>query len=442
MVDRTLSVSLGRVLLALVFLGTSASVTVADPPKTKPAPEKKKPVPKGDKKAPPAPAAAKPGPPPAKPVTSPPPDPAKIKAEQERQRKAKLREEAGKYYVEGLQLYKKELYNAAIKVFRKSYKIFPMPITVYNIAKSYERLGVAESCILWFEKYVKLFQKQNKKDPNDILDIKNAISKCRLGLRLEITFESEPKGASVYIGGTDKLRGQTPMRTKLKPGTHKITLKMAGFVIVKRKIVVRKGESRKLFFKLEKLTKAGRVKIKCNIRGASIFLDGRNVGRTPFVQALVLNEGSHQITVEKDDYESVNKTIDVRADQTYEVDASLWLKTAPQTWKKPVGWVSISFGLLLITGGFAAGYYVDNYGIFQGTDDFKLYTSLQKVGYIGGGILTGLGLTLLIWEAVGRGRSVKKRDKLTLDETPRRPIVTPLVSIRDGGGFVGAHLRF
>ena len=425
MVERSMSMS--RVLVALVFLGMTVSPALADTPKKTP------PVSK------PAPPVAKPAPPVAKPA---PPDPAKVKAEAERKRRAKLREEAGRHYVEGLQAYKKDLYQAAIRSFERSYKIFPMLITIYNIAKSYERLGVAEKCIFWFEKYVKSFRKKKKKDPNDINDIKNAISKCRLGTKLEITVESDPKGVSVYIDGTEGLRGQTPMTTKLKPGTHNLTLKLAGYVTLKRKILVRLGESRKLFFKLEKIRRAGKVRITSNVRGANIFVDGRNVGRTPFRQKLVLPEGTHQITVEKEDYSPVNKTIEVVADQSYEVDASLWLRNPPSTWKNPVGWTSMSFGLILIAGGFGAGYYVDNYQVFQGTPDFKFYTMLQKVGYIGGGVLAGVGLTLLIWEAVARGRAIKDKDKISSNDTAPRLRLTPLVSVREGGGFVGAHLRF
>lgn len=451
MAEGTMSVCAKAGLLALMLtLGLASPVGAEGPKKKTPAvtkkvaktPSKEKKKPTGDKGT--VPVEKREGTQPQAPpkTEAPPVDPAKAKAAKEKARKEALIEEAGKYYTEGLQLYKKDLYSQAIKAFQKSYDIYPMLITIYNIAKSYERLGVAESCIEWFERYVKRYRKENKKDPNDINDIKNAMSKCRLGLRLEITFESEPTGASVYIDGDDALVGQTTLKTKLQPGTHKVLIKFPGYVPVRRKIVVRKGESRKLFFKLEKVMRSGTLKVNSNIRGASIFVDGRNVGRTPFSQAIVIKEGRHQVTVEKEDYVPVTKTIQVLAKQKYEVDASLWLKNPPGTWKKPVGWTSLTFGALLITGGFAAGYYVDNYRIFQGTEDFKLYTMLQKVGYIGGGVLAGSGLILLIWEAVGQGRAIKPKDALSGHEKRPRFQVTPLLSVHQTGGSLGAHVRF
>jgi tetratricopeptide (TPR) repeat protein len=413
--------------------------------------KKKKPAPPAKKTLPPAATPAKTAPAPAK---VDPAQAAKAKKEAakakkeaakakkeaaEKARQGKLREQAGQYYLEGRDLYVKELYNAAIKAFRKSYSIFPMEVTVYNIAKSYEKLGVSSECILWFERYIGLYRKKNKKDPPDILDINNAMSKCRLGLELKVTIESEPKGAFVYIDSEDKLTGQTPITTKLKPGTHTITLRSKGYENYKKKVQVRRGESRRLFLKMEKIRISGKITITTNIRGASIFVDGRNIGRTPYKEAITLPEGRHQIAVEKDEYEAVTRTIDVNANQTQNVDASLFLKDSPTTWKKGVGWTAFTLGTLLLAGGFGAGYYADT--LFQGTEDFILYAKLQKVGYIGGGILAGVGVTLLIWESIGR-KTIKAKDRLSRFDSTLKPSISPVWSISPNGGFVGAHVRF
>jgi hypothetical protein len=352
---------------------------------------------------------------------------------------ARKKAKAAKYYMEGQKLYSQELYLSALRVFSKSYELFQTPPTLYNMAKCYEKLGEAEKCIEGFERYVDSYRKKNAKEPPDIIDIKNAMSKCRLGLRLEVTIESDPLGASVYLDDTQVLVGQTPLKTSVDPGSYTLYLKADGHVALTRTIVIRQGESRKLFFKLEPLRKAGRVKIDCNIAGASIFLNGRNVGRTPFREHLVLKEGLHQILVEKEDYVSVNRSLTVKADQGYIVDAGMWLKNPPSTWKGPVGWTSLIVGALLMGGGYGAGYYADT--LFTGTPDFDLYAMLQQVGYGAGGGLAGIGLTLLIWEAVG-GNAIKAKDAITEFQAPKGLTLHPLVRVEARRAIFGADVRF
>ena len=61
---------------------------------------------------------------------------------------------AERHFAEGKRLFKQQLYLAAIAAFKRSLKIIPHPTTIYNIAKSYEKLGVAGLCIQWFDKYL------------------------------------------------------------------------------------------------------------------------------------------------------------------------------------------------------------------------------------------------------------------------------------------------
>jgi hypothetical protein len=351
---------------------------------------------------------------------------------------ARKREDAANLYNEGVELYGKELYMGAIKAFKKAYELFPAPRPLYNIAKSYEKLGVSEECISWYEKYVAEYTKVNGHEPPDVVDIRNSIAKCQLGARLEITIASDPSGANVFLGDRTKLLGQTPYKTTLDPGEYTLYLESKGFAPLNKKFVVRKGEAQKFTFKLDKLSRVGAVTVKTNVRGATLYVDGQNVGRTPYRDELVLEEGRHQISLDKDAYEPVEQTVVLGVNQKVEVEANLWLRDPPYTWKGYVGWTAISLGALMVGGGFAAATHADT--LFQGTGDFDTFVMLQNVGYIGGGSLAGIGLLLVILEAVDT-KAIRDEDALT-ETTAAAPRFTPAVSAGPGGGFVGADVRF
>jgi len=58
------------------------------------------------------------------------------------------------YYIEGEELFKKELYAAAIENFKKANDIIPHPVNLYNIARAHEKLGDAEDCRKGHQEYL------------------------------------------------------------------------------------------------------------------------------------------------------------------------------------------------------------------------------------------------------------------------------------------------
>ena len=66
------------------------------------------------------------------------------------------------------------------------------------------------------------------------------------------------------------------------------------------------------------------VRITANVRGASVYLDGRYQGRTP--QTLRLREGTYEFEVEARGYERFRQQVTIRADRT--INAQLLPPTA------------------------------------------------------------------------------------------------------------------
>lgn len=339
------------------------------------------------------------------------------------------------FYEEGQALFKKELYSAAIENFRKAHEIIPHPVNLYNIARAYEKLGDADNCVKMYEEYLDFYKRKNNgKDPSDVVDVRASIAKCQLLQRPAVTIESDPPGASIYLDDKGKLVGQTPFTVKLDPGKYKLFLNLDGHVPFEQDLEVRPGQPLTLRFKLEKFQRVGNIRVKANVRGASLFIDGRNVGLTPYTELITVDEGPHQIAVSKDEYVPFNKEVKVTVNETVEVVSELYLREAPYTWKGYVGWTAIVLGLGAGVGGVLAGGEADKY--FKDTDDFDKWATLQKVGYGVGGTLIGAGILLVVLEATDTS-IIKSEDEL--DPVARTPSVTPFVS---AGGLVGADVRF
>lgn len=351
---------------------------------------------------------------------------------------------AGEYFKEGRALFNKGLYSAAIEAFKKAYALVPHPTALYNIARSHEKLGDAENCVKVYGEYVDLYKRMNNgKDPDDIIDVRAAVAKCQLLQRPKISIGSEPPDAKVYIDDKAKLLGQTPYDTTLDPGKYKLYLVLDGYVPFEETFEVRAGEPVNLRFRLEKFQRVGTIRVKSNVRGAQIFIDGRNVGLTPYTEPITLDEGPHQVSVKKDDYTGFAKEVPVVVNEQTEVVSEIFLRDSPMTWKGYVGWSALVVGVGLGVGGFFAGQEADTF--FNDTNDFDTWSTYQKLGYGIGGALVGVGIGLLIWEATDTDL-VDSDDELDpyaeLPSPKLMPLVSAMPTERGFGAVVGAGMRF
>lgn len=349
------------------------------------------------------------------------------------------KQRAFEFYTEGQRLFDASLFAAAIENFTKAHEILPHPVNLYNIARAYENLGDGANCIKFYDDYLELHRKREGNEPGDAKNVRASIAKCRLLLRSEVSVGSDPVGAKVYINDKDNLLGQTPYTTTLEPGRYTLFLVLDGHLPFEESFEVRAGEPLRLFFKLEKFQRVGKLRVKSNVRDAQLFIDGRNVGLTPYRDPITLDEGPHQVAVKKDDYASFAKEVTVVVNEEHEIVSEIFLADAPMTWKGYVGWTSVVAGALLAGGGVAAGLQANNF--FAGSDDFEQWAGLQKIGYGAGGGLLGVGVLLLILEATDQS-IVRDADRLEPYADRKSPSVTPIFAVEGSGGLLGADVRF
>jgi tetratricopeptide (TPR) repeat protein len=303
-------------------------------------------------------------------------------------------------------------YRECVQFYVQAQDIAPYAEINFNIAKCYERNDQIEEAMGAFEKYLSAHQLQYEKPAADEQVVRQRINQLRAQLKTEMILNSDPSGADVYLGQERSIAGQTPLVLQLKPGTYRITLEMAEFETVSRDISV-SDRPLQLMFPLKKIVPLGRVRVDVNLRGARIFLDGKNIGISPFREMLPLDEGRHQVVVERDDFESHNQFFWIERGSDVVLPVSLLPLHTGLTWRARLGYPLLALGLGAIGGGY---FFMTRADLeFQGTPAFEDMALYQNIGYIGGGFLTATGLALALWDHL---RSPIDPDDLVEAEQP------------------------
>ncbi len=99
-------------------------------------------------------------------------------------------------------------FEAAIEEFKAAFDIKPTPAVLFNIGKSYEKMGRYEEAIDYLQQYLEL-------DPNatDRADVEEQVRRLKKSIRerfQELSVSSEPAGADIYLDDRNTgLQGQT-----------------------------------------------------------------------------------------------------------------------------------------------------------------------------------------------------------------------------------------
>jgi hypothetical protein len=138
-----------------------------------------------------------------------------------------------------------------------------------------------------------------------------------------IHVESVPSGAGVNIDGWDK--GKTPVTvSQVKPGSHTITVKLAGYSDYTNSIEVKAGyrTSVTVPLKQESQTGSGTLTVRSNPTGATVYLDGDKKGTAP-LELQNVPAGSHKVLLTMQGYGDSSQTVEMTDGSNKEVSVSL-----------------------------------------------------------------------------------------------------------------------
>ncbi|MDP6433716.1 MAG: PEGA domain-containing protein, partial [Candidatus Scalindua sp.] len=131
--------------------------------------------------------------------------------------------------------------------------------------------------------------------------------------------DSVPASATIYLDG--KKTGTTPdTLMSATPGIHKIEVKMDGYEVWSKMVNVKADKNKALTAALQKM--AGSISIESEPAKASIFIDGKEFGRTPAMRKSI-DHGKHEVEVRMEGYKVWSKIVNLKAGKEKLLTATL-----------------------------------------------------------------------------------------------------------------------
>lgn len=133
-----------------------------------------------------------------------------------------------------------------------------------------------------------------------------------------LNIQTEPNGASVTIDGREL--GQTPLSESIAAGEYLLEINLDGYETVKGNVEVEAARQNNLSIPLEatesnpfEVNSEGFLNIETEPSGATVTIDGRELGQTPLSESIAAGEYTLEISL--DGYETVNGRANVEADK-------------------------------------------------------------------------------------------------------------------------------
>lgn len=132
-----------------------------------------------------------------------------------------------------------------------------------------------------------------------VLAVTGLLPGCGRNVPAKLLVESEPKGAVVFLDGTEI--GTTPATFEsLKPGRRRVTLTYPGYREWSTEVELLPGKEHKVSANLSPLPPEAVFEVRSEPAGADVFIDGRYCGQTPV--KVEIPQSAFCLTVEKPGY--------------------------------------------------------------------------------------------------------------------------------------------
>lgn len=226
--------------------------------------------------------------------------------------------DARRHFKAGLDLMKVEDWPGAVAAFETSVGFYANVPNLYNLANGYKATHRYGEALTTLRRLQSEFGSQMGEDV--VRDVRTMVEDIQR-IVARVLIRVDPPRAQVSIDGRPIASGDLATPFVLGPGDHEIRVTLEGFSSATRSVRLSPGTSTTETFSLEPL--AGRVSIQSVPEGASVSVDGRPVGVTPIRGGLDLPPGEHTFLLSKGGYESVTRTMEVRAGATVDLDITL-----------------------------------------------------------------------------------------------------------------------
>jgi hypothetical protein len=156
----------------------------------------------------------------------------------------------------------------------------------------------------------------------------DALSSLRAS-RGRIALSVFPATATVTVDGEPLALDASGGVAWVAPGPHTVRAEAEGFEPAERAVEVALGEAKDVRVELQAVAGAPTLSLDANVAGATVLVDGRAVGTTP-MSTLPLEEGAHEVRVEKPGYEPWARTVTIARGEPVALRADLVTQVVAQ----------------------------------------------------------------------------------------------------------------
>ncbi len=210
---------------------------------------------------------------------------------------------ARRHFETGASLYVEGNYEGALAAFDESYRIRQIPVVLFNLAQTYRRLYRYEEAIEAYRRYLRTAENLPTADATAVRATITELSRALA----PVTITTDVPNAEVRVD--DRIVGTTPLDgpLALAAGTRHVEASLDGHVTVREDVTVVGGEALTVRLRLPPADTAGTLRVRANVDGSAVRIDGVAVGIAPVERRL--GSGGHQVEVAADGFEPYRNEI-------------------------------------------------------------------------------------------------------------------------------------
>jgi hypothetical protein len=303
---------------------------------------------------------------------------------------------------QGREAYRTGNYAEAYRLFEHSLQLHENPKIIYNLARTKEKLADYKAAVQLLDRYLDAYRRHNggqePADVNDVQRLQRDLKQRAFEALPEVSIQSHPSGAQVFVGEGGSTLGSTPLVTHMEPGRYKVTIKLPNYADAEAELAVPVSGRVNLMLSLKSKLKRAGLSVWANVRGAQIIVDGKTMAVTPFSGTLDLDAGKHQVLLSREGYKPVEESVTLPDEQVLVARYEMRPSVKTGSFRPWLGSLLAIAGGGSIAGGYAARSAAEEE--YTGSPRFRELESWQNRGYRIGSGLIALGVAFVVWDAV------------------------------------------
>lgn len=205
----------------------------------------------------------------------------------------------------GVQLAREGDFAGALAEFEAAYALSANAEILFNIAAAHENLNHYVEAADTLAQYRARASGASLARRGTELDAATARIESRIG-RIVVALDIE--GMEVTVDDRPFTAAQARAGIRASAGERRVVVRAPRYVQREQRVTVAGGEVRTITAPLVR-TQSG-LMVECNVRGARVEVDGRELARTPIESSLVVDEGRHTVRVSAPGYSSYETVVD------------------------------------------------------------------------------------------------------------------------------------